>query len=107
MTTRTRRDMPLAEIGRRVRQADHLRRTEARWESLARGVDCPTCKAGPGEPCCWTIEPGYTIYFHRFIKVGEYMATGHTGRYRAAFQAGLLPEFAWLFDLPPASKEPQ
>lgn len=80
---------------------ENLRRVDRERERIARQLDCPTCQARPSTACRWTIEAGHALHGRsRFIKVGDGMRVGHTGRYRAAYHAGLLPELAWLFDQP-------
>jgi hypothetical protein len=40
----------------------------------------------------WTFSPS-----HRVDMIGAPMGVSHVGRYRVAWQAGVMPELGWMF----------
>jgi hypothetical protein len=62
-----------------------LTEREKDWESSCRTRPCPNCHAKPGKACRFVAGNGSGNYYN-FIS--------HTGRYLAAVDVGLVPEFA-------------
>lgn len=65
----------------KLRQAIQVMRSERERDESIRHVTCPTCSAPPPHACIEVRADG-TDYR---------MGTGHTGRYLAAVDAGLVP----------------
>lgn len=71
---------------------ERLPEVERDRERLARSFDCPVCRRGAGRCCVWTFSPS-----HRVDMIGAPMGVSHVGRYRVAWQAGVMPELGWMF----------
>lgn len=65
----------------KLRPGIRVMRTERERDDAIRRVQCPNCSAPPPYACIDVRDDG-TDYR---------MATGHTGRYLAAVEAGLVP----------------
>jgi hypothetical protein len=64
-----------------------LHPVELEREQRARQFRCPVCQRPAGQRCVST-----------FAKAADATVNlSHTGRYRVAWQAGVMPELGWMF----------